>query len=87
MIIFLIFYTTFCFKNENLDSENNVNNEKKKKNILITRIILSLITFIYFFLRFILAQIYLTEIIITCLYSVLFYYSYVFMDYYIDNVV
>ena len=36
--MFLIFYTTFCYNNENLDSENNVNNEQKIKKRLVDEV-------------------------------------------------
>ena len=80
--LFIIFYTNYCYT-----KRSKKLNLEQKKNKMIWIIIMGIIIFGYFFVRYICALNFLVEIIIGGVYFVLFFFACKFMDSSIDGII
>lgn len=86
MLYFLIFYTVFCFRrrliNRDVDESNRI---ALKYGVL--ELILSIIVMGLVFIKYIMGNDFIINIVLAIMYFLIYYYSLKFMDSYVDSLI
>lgn len=86
MFLFILYYTTYCYRNK-YNKQNYLEQGNLKRNFLVIQILMSLVGLLYFFLQYIMGQIFMCSLIISVLYFTVYFFIFIMIDSYTEDLI